>query len=638
MCGICGIVDRTGRPVSREDLEAISEQISHRGPDDHGAYYADGVGLAARRLSIIDLSDRGHMPMPSEDEKCWVTYNGEIYNFPALREELQAKGHRFRSDCDTEVVLEAYREWGEDCVEHLDGMFAFAIWDAPKRRLFAARDRLGVKPLFYALDGDRLAFCSEAHPLYRFVKPSPERIDPLSLDYYLMAGHVPADRCFVQGLSKLPPAHTMTFDENGLRLRRYWRVHFRPTRTMPLEETLDALDEQLGRAVVRRLRSDVPLGCFLSGGIDSGLVTAFAAKGSDEPINTFSVGFSGGREEDDERPLARLVAERYGTRHTDLLVDTDHRALLPAASYHVGEPFADIGILPMLEISRAARRSITVSLSGDGGDESFAGYPNVRSAHVAQRFRRLVPSPVRQLLRFGAGLPLVRGRLHAAEVAERWLDQFVERTPAQQLDPSTAWHHDWRRRMYGEAALEALGDADGTEIVEAVLRDAGDLLDAEQHLHADLHLRLGAGYLTKVDIASNMVSLEVRSPFLDHRLVEFAAALPFEQKFLEGRQKGLLRKLAERHLPGELIHQPKRGFAPAVGDWLRGEWSDLVRDLVCDSHAAAAGLFRQDVLRDTAESHIAGTGDHPHRLYNFMCLEIWWRLFVDRTLSRDDSL
>lgn len=638
MCGICGIVDLGAGQVSEEDLVEMRDQISHRGPDDAGVYLREGVGLAARRLSIIDLSARGHMPMPSEDEKQWITYNGEIYNFLELREELAAKGHHFRSECDTEVVLAAYREWGEDCAEHLAGMFAFAIWDASQRRLFAARDRLGVKPFFFVHQGERLVFCSEIHPLYRFSPPTADRVDPLALDYYLSAGNVPPDRCFVKGLSKLPPAHTMTFDARGLRMKRYWRVRFRPTRRAPLEDTLDALDEHLGKAVVRRLRSDVPLGCFLSGGIDSGLVTALAARGSDTPINTFSVGFSRGHPDDDERPLARLVAERYGTRHHEMVVDTDHRALLPLASWHVGEPFADIGILPMLQISREARKHITVSLSGDGGDESFAGYPNVRSAHIAQRFRRAVPGPVRRLLRFGAGIPAVKSRLHAAEVAERWLGQFVERTPAEQLDPSTTWHREWRHRMYSPESLEALGDADAISVTEAVLRDAGDLLDAEMHLYADLHLRLGAGYLTKVDIASNMASLEVRSPFLDHELVEFAATLPFEQKFLEGRQKGLLRKLAERHLPHELIHQPKRGFAPAVGSWLRGEWSDLVRELVGNSHAAEAGLFRSDVLKNTAEAHIAGREDHPHRLYNYMCLEIWWRLFVDGSLSKGDAL
>jgi asparagine synthase (glutamine-hydrolysing) len=636
VCGICGIVDLSPEPVRERDLLWLRDQLAHRGPDDAGAFLEPDAGLGARRLSILDLSPRGHMPMPDEEHNLWITYNGEVYNFAELREQLEKRGHRFESDGDTEVVLRAYCEWGEACVEHLIGMFAFAIWDRRRRRLFAARDRLGVKPLFYARQGARLVFASEIHPLYRFVPPSAETIDPLALDYYLGFGYAPPDRCFVRGLSKLPPAHTLVFDGQNLRVERYWRVSFAEKRHGSLEETLDALDEHLQTAVVRRLRSDVPLGCFLSGGIDSGLVTAIAARHSASRVNTFSVGFGGTRPEDDERPLARLVAERYGTAHRELVVNSDHRAVLPRILWHVGEPFADLGAVPMYEISRQARAHITVALSGDGGDESFAGYPNVRAAQLAQQLRGLVPRPLRGAIARAASFPPLASRVHTASALSRFLRHYVDRSVLGQFDFENQWSSSWRGRLYTPQSARQLADATAGDIVAAELAAAGPLEDADLHLFTDLHLRLAGDYLTKVDIAANMASLEVRSPFLDHELVEFAARIPLSQKLLRGRQKGLLRLLAERYLPEPLIRQPKRGFGPRLGEWLRGDWSDMVRDLSGNSESARAGILRSETVRQVVEEHLRGR-DHAVRVWNLACLELWWRLFVSRSLSPGES-
>ncbi|MCZ6782369.1 MAG: asparagine synthase (glutamine-hydrolyzing), partial [Proteobacteria bacterium] len=370
MCGICGIVDLSGPGPSEPDLLALRDDLAHRGPDDAGLHREPGVGLGACRLAIQDLSARGHMPMPNEDETLWITYNGEVYNFETLRAQLEERGHRFRSGSDTEVVLHAYQEWGDACPERLSGMFAFAVWDRKRRRIFAARDRLGVKPFFYLQRGAQLVFASEVHALYRFAPPDPENLDPVALDFFLSQGFPPPDRSFVQGLAALPPAHSLVFDEAGLRLSRYWDLRFRPARNLSREDALEELDRVLRDAVERRLRSDVPLGCFLSGGIDSGLVTAMTARASAESVSSFSLGFAGDPRDEDERPLARLVAERYGTRHREIEVRPDHRALLTSALWHVGEPFADVGLLPMVEISRAAREHVVVALSGDGGDES----------------------------------------------------------------------------------------------------------------------------------------------------------------------------------------------------------------------------------------------------------------------------
>jgi len=382
----------------------------------------------------------------------------------------------------------------------------------------------------------------------------------------------------------------------------------------------------------------VPLGCFLSGGIDSGLVTAIAASHSSTPIRTFAVGFAGASPDEDERPLARLVAERYGCRHEEITVDPDHRALLPRALWHVGEPFADISILPTYQISREARRRIKVALSGDGGDESFAGYANVASAVQAERLRRLPRPLLNALARISEGWPLDSGASPLQRIS-RFFSTYVLAEPAVQVQPTNFWTPARRRALCEPSWWEPVAERGAADVIRALQSRADPgLSDPEMHLFTDLHLRLPGQYLPKVDIASNMASLEVRSPFLDHELVELAGSLPFSHKLLEGRQKGLLRRLATRYLPEELVEARKRGFAPPYGRWLRREWAPLVRDLVGDSGLVAAGLLRLRPLQEVAEAHIAGTADHTQRLWSVLSLEIWWRLFVDRTLAPGDEL
>jgi len=636
MCGIAGIVDLRQRDVPESELIELRDSVRHRGPDDAGIFRAPGIGLATRRLSILDLSPRGHMPMANEDESLWITYNGEVYNFVELRAELERLGHAFRSGGDTEVVLRAFEQWGDDCVDHLRGMYAFAIWDVRRHSLFAARDRLGVKPFFYASVDERLVFCSELHGLYRFVRPDPDRIDPVALDFYLAYGYVPPDRCFVQGVERLPPGHVLRLEDGRLSTRRYWRPAFRPTRDMPLGECLDTLDAELSGAVARRLRSDVPLGCFLSGGIDSGLVASMAAKASPNRLKTFSVGFEGARPDEDERPLARLVSERYDTDHTELMVGPSHKSVLPRMLWHVGEPFADVGILPMREISALAKCDVTVVLTGDGGDESFAGYPSIRSAEMAGRVRRFVPSPARRGLASSLGWPGVR-ELPGATRARRWLDNYVNCPRAERFEAVGLWG-GWRERAYTPELRALLREHTARALVEAVLDGADDSLSAgELQLFGELELRLSR-YLTKVDIASSSASLEVRSPFLDHGVVELAARLPLDQKLLRGRPKGLLRALAGRYLPQELLTQPKRGFAPRLGDWLRGDWAPVLRELTSGADSASSAWIQAPVLKEVVESHLRGSADHADRLYAILCLEIWWRLFVSRSLTPDDVL
>jgi asparagine synthase (glutamine-hydrolysing) len=632
MCGICGIIDADAAPSER-DLLAMRDALTHRGPDDAGSVLRRGAALAACRLSILDLSDQAHMPMADENEAVWLVYNGEIYNFAELRRELEGRGHHFRSSGDTEVVLRAYLEWGEDCPSHLEGMFAFAVWDERRRKLFAARDRLGVKPFFFFHEDGRFAFASEIHALYELSPPSADRIDPVALDFYLGFGYVPPDRCLVAGIRKLPPAHKLALDADGLRVERYWQLDFAPNPEIGVDQALEEWDDLFGSAVARRLRSDVPLGCFLSGGIDSGLVTAVAAQRSDRPIHTFSVGFGDGGVAD-ERPLARLVAERYGTVHTELSVDPTDRSLLPELLRHVGEPFADVGCLPMLQISRAARRHITVALSGDGGDESFGGYASVMAAQSAERVRRSVPAPLLKALALAARLPGASG-IPAVDRGRRFLEGFVDAPLVRHFGFADHWTPDHRARLYSGSCLERFDPGDVDDIVSSFMPPASaGLADAQQHLFTDLGLRLPGDYLTKVDVASSAASLEVRSPFLDQRVVEWAARLPLEVKLAGGQSKGLLRLHAEKLLPPELVRAPKRGFAPDVGAWLRSEWSGWTEHLIHDSRTVAAGLFDGAALQRVADAHLAGRERHGQRLWIYMALEIWWRIFV----SREDPL
>lgn len=626
MCGICGIIDLGGGEIPEAALIGVRDALTHRGPDDAGLFRAAGVGLGARRLAIQDLSPNAHMPMTDEETGVSLVHNGEIYNFEELRAELARRGHPFRSSGDTEVLLRAYLEWGPACCERFEGMFAFALWDPRQRQLFAARDRLGVKPFFFTEQDGRFAFASEVHALYPLVGPSADSIDPASLDFYLAFGYLPPDRCFVSGIQKLPPGHHMVLDEKGLRTQRYWELAFEPDRSIDLVQALGEWDDLFRGAVRKRLRSDVALGCFLSGGIDSGLVTAVAAQESGAPLHTFSVGFGGG-ESHDERPLARQVAERYGTVHTELTVDPTDRSALPRVLHNLGEPFADVGCLPMAQISRAAREHITVAISGDGGDESFGGYGNVLAARRAQRFREATPTWLRRVLTGATGLARavpVAGRAH------RFLTGYVDAPLHRHFTFFDHFGPEQRRRLYAKGFGSEV-DTDGTDdLVRAFLPVRPGLEDAERHLHTDLLLRLAGDYLPKVDVASSAFSLEVRSPFLDHRVVEWAARLPLDTKLAGGAPKGLLRRYAEGLLPPDLVHAPKQGFAPDVDAWLRGEWASWAIQMSQESRAVEAGLFDAGSVRTLVEDHVAGRARNGQRIFNLIALDSWWRIFVTK--------
>lgn len=635
MCGICGIVDLSNDSIDMNVLLSMRDSIAHRGPDSAGVNMLPHIGLGHRRLAVIDLSPQAHQPMSNTNGTVWVSFNGEIYNHHELRYELEQLGHSFRSRSDTEAILHAYEEWGDHFAEKLIGMFALAIWDQRSNTLRLARDRLGVKPLFYVHQGHRFYFSSEVHPLYRFVPPMYATVDRLSLANYLSFGYVPADRTLIRGIEKLSPGHMLKYGEGNCQCWRYWEVpNGAPKSWHSLHEVLEVVDEKLHTAVKRRLESDVPLGTFLSGGIDSGLVTAIAAQHSQQPLRTFSVGF-GDKNDVDERPLARQVANRYGTQHTELKVDFNVASILPHLLWNCGEPFADISLLPTYAISKAARAHITVALSGDGGDESFGGYANVYAAYQADRWFRFVPkSMLSTLYNNGQRFTKCGNVFSKAQTILLYASQPLQTS----YNWKSWWHTDIQRELMAAEWAEAGNSANPLALIEVASKKIRSHSKAEQQLYMDLSLRLPGDYLTKIDVASNFVALEVRSPFLDHELVEVASQIPISLRMLHGRQKGLLRQLAERYLPNTIVKQPKRGFGTNWGRWLRNEWAPLVDRFVTHGIANRPMLVNPNIVRRVVHEHQLGIADHTQRLWALLCLEIWWQLFVEKSLNPTESI
>ena len=627
MCGIAGRVNfRSGAPVDAARVGAMCDLIAHRGPDGHGVHCHGMVGFGHRRLAIIDLSPLGRQPMQTDDGQVVITFNGEIYNFQDLRHTLEQRGHVFRSHSDTEVILAAYREYGDACVERLAGMFAFAIWDAPRRRLLIARDRLGKKPLHYRLDDDGIAFASE--PKAFLAEPGFEpRVDLQAVSDYLSLQYVPSPASAFAGIHKLPPAHTLVIEDGAVHVRQYWRLSYaRQQAAISDTDALDALSEQLHAAVRRRLVSDVPLGAFLSGGIDSGLVVSYMAECVDTPVRTFSIGFEEAAY--NELPAARLVAERYGTRHEEFIVRPRAADLLPQLVWHYGEPYADSSALPTYVLSALTRRHVTVALNGDAGDENFAGYDRYRAMVLAARTDRLpraarlaaaaasraaaalVPhAKVQRLTRFGRRLADTPLHRYAA-----WILHFEPGLKHRLCTPEFRAATEDRGHAYLEAAFAA---SDATTLVERTM----DL---------DVHTYLPEDLLVKVDIATMAHGLEGRSPFLDHELMQFAAALPAHLKLRGAEQKFLLRRLAERRLPATLLTLPKKGFGVPIDRWFREDLRETLRDALFDGRLAARGYFDMRVVQQLFDEHQGGRVAWHLQLWNLLMLELWHRMFIDQ--------
>ena len=626
MCGIAGALTRA---ADERQIIPLIEAQRHRGPDAWGAWADQSCALGHRRLSIIDLSEAGRQPMTNDDGSVWITFNGEIYNFQALRDELTKSGYRFRTRTDTEVILHAYERWGTDCVKRLRGMFAFGLWDRRLQRLFIARDRVGKKPLFYTQAAGKFLFASELQGLLADTDVS-RRVNLTAIDEYLSWGYVPAPLTGFQDIFKLPPAHWMTIEpaDDGsfrTRLERYWQLDYSRKLKHSEAEAAEALREKLTEAVRLRMISDVPLGAFLSGGIDSSVVVGLMAQLSDRPVRTFSIGFA--ESAYDETAHARRIARLWGTDHQEFVVEPNALEILPLLVRHYGEPYADSSAVPTFYVSKLTRGSVTVALNGDGGDESFAGYERYLGNSLAERFSHL-PGSALAARALSAVLPdsinpknrlrnikrfLAVARQPMAERYGRWVGFFREED---------------KQRLYRGELRELLNSTRPVAWFEQMFQDVARLDPVDATMSVDVQSYLPFDLLVKVDITSMASSLEARSPFLDHEVMEFAASLPPALK-LRGRQaKYLIKRAFPDLLPSENVNRRKMGFGVPVGEWFRRE----LRELLCDSLLAADSrtgeYLNAEEVAQMVKAHINAQADHSFPLWSLLMLELWLRDFV----------
>lgn len=625
MCGICGVFDPRG--ADRDRLVGMVRTLAHRGPDDEGVHIDGPAGLGSRRLSIIDVPG-GHQPLSNEDGTVWVVHNGEIYNHEALRHDLEHRGHRFRTQSDTEVLVHLYEEYGERCVEKLAGMFAFAIWDAPRRRLFVARDRLGQKPLFYSQRGETLWFGSELKSL--LAAGADREVDVESLHDYLSLRFIPSPRTMFRSVSKLPPAHYLVFENGKLETRRYWQLSFHDKLEMRDDEFVDHLRMALERAVESHLVSDVPVGALLSGGMDSSMIVALMSRSGAPRFGTFAIGVA--QSDFDERPYARAVAERYTTAHVEREVEPDFLEMLPWMVYHLDEPSDPIAAC-MYHAAELASERVKVVLGGDGGDELFGGFDRYLG--------------VRRLERFNA-IPGFLWRGLVDPILDRVPEDFGYKSTTQKMRwvrrlgalPSMAeryaeatcffrFGHEDKRSLYTERLWNRLGEIRSTDVIVDAFRSehAEDPLD--RMLYADFTTRLPEHSLMLTDRMSMAHGLESRSPFLDHELVEYLARFPARMKIRGSTLKFVLRRLAADYLPDRLVHRPKQGFMLPVARWLREEMGRTVYGVLRDSNAIREGWFRREEVERLWEEHQGGRVDHHVRLWMLLNLEVWHRMYVD---------
>ncbi|MCX7639441.1 MAG: asparagine synthase (glutamine-hydrolyzing) [Pyrinomonadaceae bacterium] len=627
MCGIAGYVNADGKAADLGILQRMNNTIVHRGPDDEGFFVKENVGLAMRRLSIIDLAG-GKQPIHSYDKKKWIVFNGEIYNYRDLRKHLLDKGFELYTNSDTEVIVNLYQLYGVDCLQRLRGMFAFAIWDDEQKSLFLARDRVGKKPLLYSYqDNGNLIFGSEFRAILSHPEASRE-VDYEAIDAYMSYLCVPAPQTAFKQIRKLEPGHWLIWKDGKIKTERYWKPDFSKKIRISEEEAIEETIRLLREATRLRLISEVPLGAFLSGGVDSSTVVALMAQESDTPVKTFSIGF----EEQDfsELKYARIVANHVGSVHHEFIVKPDALEILPKLVDHYGEPYADSSAVPTYYVSRETRKHVTVALNGDGGDESFVGYERYIAMKIAEiyncvpKFLRksfieklvnLIPtsetrrSRLRDLKRFlkAAGLP-------TEERYFRWVSVFDSEKKAE------IYTNEFAQIVANHKACDLVkrwfSCSDGLGVIDKCL-----LTDQMTYLPNDL--------LVKVDIASMAVSLEARSPFLDHKVIEFAASLPEDIKTNGFQTKSFLKKIAARLVPRQAVYRRKMGFGVPIGKWFRNEMKGFIREILLSEKALKRGIFKPEAVTQLLTEHTEGKRDHAFQLWTLLMLELWFQRFID---------
>ena len=631
MCGICGKLNFEKRDIEERLIQKMASTLVHRGPDDEGTFVKGQMGLGHRRLSILDLSSAAHQPMGNEDGDVWIVFNGEIYNFLELKNDLIKKGHTFHSNSDTEVIIHLYEEEGASCVEKLRGMFAFAIWDDKNKTLFMARDRVGKKPLFYYLGKNSLLFASEIKAILQ--DPEVERKpDFLAIHHYLTYQSVPSPFSAFKGIKKLLPAHCLICRDGQVNVKRYWRLSYHPkfsVRTHAREKELEVeLVDRVKEAVKIRLLSDVPLGAFLSGGIDSSAVVGLMSQEMKEPVKTFSIGFY--EESYDELKYAKMVADRFKTDHTEFKVRPDAVEVLPKIVWHYNEPFADPAAIPSYYVSNLAREHVTVALNGDGGDESFAGYDRYIANELAMKFD-IVPELLRKKL-----FPLIAACLPISSDSNSFFWRLKRFMQTLALSPELRNAHwlchftnDMKTRLYSEGFKTMSRGVDSFDVILDRYAQAEPGHFTDRTLCADVALYLQDTLLVKMDIASMANSLEARSPFLDHKLMEFVAKIPPRLKLKRGKTKIILKNAFKDILPWEVIKRKKMGFGVPLDHWFRNELKDMAYQTLLGQRCIERGYFNGSFIRKLLDEHAAKKWNWQYHIYNLLMLELWHREFID---------
>ena len=639
MCGIVGFVNSGGTPIDRRLLEKMCDAIVHRGPDDDGYYVSNvegavereigggaRVGLGMRRLAIIDLAT-GNQPIHNEDKTVWVVLNGEIYNYPELRSDLESRGHSFYTNTDTEAIVHAYEEYGNEVPKYLRGMFAFALWDEPRRRLLLARDRVGKKPLLYSRVGSKLIFASEFQALLAHPDVSRE-VNRESLFDYLSFMCVPAPQTAFRSIHKLEPGHTLVWQDGTVETNRYWSLDFKTKTKLDERDAGERAIELLRDAVRVRLMSDVPLGAFLSGGVDSSAVVALMSELSGERVKTFSIGFD--EKDFSEIAHARRIAERFDTDHHEFVVRPNAIEVLPTLVRHYGEPYADSSAIPTYYLAKMTRQHVTVALNGDGGDECFAGYERYAAMRLGERYHKL-PRLLREHILEPAigvipGAGATRSRIGKAR---RFLDVVGRPAGERYLRWTSVFSDEMKSELCTREFLIETARANAIRFVQPWFSGNGEIEVVDRALMADTFNYLPNDLLVKVDIASMAVSLEARSPFLDHKVMEFAASLPASFKLRGLTTKYLLKNALKGLVPEENLTRSKMGFGVPIGHWFRTELKGFLREAILSERSLNRGYFKPEAVRRLVDDHTSGQRNYSHQLWTLLMLELWHQEFVD---------
>ncbi len=628
MCGIVGIVNNGARAVDRAVLERMNMAIVHRGPDDDGFYVRENVGLAMRRLAIIDLAG-GKQPIHNADKTKWIVFNGEIYNYRELREDLEKRGHKFYTNSDTEAIIHLYDEFGVDCVLHLRGMFALAIWDETAKELFIARDRVGKKPLLYSHrpNGD-LIFGSEFRALLEN-KEIGRDVDAEAIDAYLSYLCVPAPLTAFKEIRKLEPGHWLKWKNGEIQMQRYWLPDFSKKIKISEEEAIEETTRILRESTKMRMISEVPLGAFLSGGVDSSIVVALMAQESSQPVKTFSIGF----EEQDfsELKYAKRVAEHVGAEYHEFIVRPNALEVLPTLVEHYGEPYADSSAIPTYYVAKETRQHVTVALNGDGGDESFAGYERYAAMKIAEYLHGFPGGAMRKVAEASASfLPSSEIKKSRVRDAKRFFQAAKLPRNERYFRWMSTFNRDAKADLYTDDFERKISDNDAIDVLEKWFARSNGSGVLDSTLLTDQMTYLPNDLLVKVDIATMANSLEGRSPFLDHKVIEFAATLPEDLKMRRFETKSLLKKVASRLVPKDVIYRRKMGFGVPVGTWFRGEMKDFVRDVLLGEKSLKRGIIKPEIIERYVSEHTSGERDHAFQLWTLLMLELWFQQFIDQ--------